>query len=322
MTLLWIAMALLMLPAIVCLLAPLRSARTLYAEQHAFEANDTAAEQNVAIFKRRLASLNAAFERGEIDTGQLAEGQLELERSLLEDTATHAVRPLKSPRAGLLAVPLIALGVTAISLFWYMEEGAEGDLALYSVQQALLDDATATAATYIARIEEQAVLQPDNPNVWAMLFPLYRDTGHETKAINALERLIALEGRLPELLAQLAQIRFFMAGRELTRDVQDLVDETLAQDPRQPTVLGLLGIHAFDAGDYEAAIDHWRRALATINDPPMAESLREGIRAAQERLKSPETELPDGLAAPLNEENRENRSEDNAAEVVSDRVSE
>ncbi|RUR39368.1 c-type cytochrome biogenesis protein CcmI [Vreelandella populi] len=321
MTFLWIAVALLMLPAIACLLAPLRSARTLYNQQQAFEASDDATEQNVAIFKRRLASLNAAFERDDIDAEQRAEGQLELERSLLEDTATHAVRPLKSPRAGRLAVPLIALGVTAISLFWYMEEGAEGDLALYGVQQALLEDATATAATYIARIEEQAVLQPDNPNVWAMLFPLYRDTGHEAKAVNALERLIALEGRLPELLAQLAQIRFFMAGRELTRGVQDLVDETLAQDPRQPTVLGLLGIHAFDTGDYEAAIDYWRRALATINDTSMAESLREGIRAAQERLNAP-AELPDGLAAPLNEESRENRAEDNATEVVSDRVSE
>lgn len=322
MTLLWIALALLMLPALACLVAPLRSARTLYAEQHAFETNDTATEQNVAIFQRRLASLNAAFERGDIDTNQLAEGRLELERSLLDDTAVHTLRPLKSPRAGRLAVPFIALGVVAISLFWYWKEGAEGDLALYEVQQALLDDASATATTYIARIEEQAALQPDNPNVWAMLFPLYRDTGHEAQAVNALERLIALEGRLPELLAQLAQLRFFMAGRELTQDVQDLVDETLAQDPRQSTVLGLLGIHAFDNGDYEAAIDHWRRALATISDTSMAESLREGIRVAQERLTSPATELPDGLAAPLKEESRDNRSEDNAAEVVIDRVSE
>lgn len=284
MTLLWVAMALVMLPAIVCLLAPLRKAGALYAEQHAFEANDTAAEQNVAIFTRRLASLEAAHRRGDINTAAFEESRLELERSLLEDTHTQAMRPLKSPRAGRLAVPLIAVGFAVLSLFWYLKEGAEGDLALYEVQQALQSDPAATADTYIARIEEQASLQPNNPNVWAMLFPLYRDTGHQEKAVDALERLIALEGRLPGLLAQLAQIRFFMANREMTAEVQYLVDETLAQDPRQPTVLGLLGIHAYDNGDFNSAIDRWRRALATVEDPNTAASLHEGIRAAQERL--------------------------------------
>ncbi len=305
MTLLWVAMALMLLPAMVCLLAPLRSARRLYDQQQAFEANDDATEQNVAIFKRRLASLNAAHERGDIDAEQRAEGQLELERSLLEDTAAHRPRPLKSARAGRLAVPVIALGITAISLFWYMQEGAVDDLTLYGVQQELLEDSSATATTYIARLEELAARQPGNPSIWATLFPLYRDTGQQAKAIHALEQLMALEGRQPEVLAQLAQIRFFMAGRELTPEVQALVDETLAQDPRQPTVLGLLGLHAFGEGDYAGAIERWRRALATANDSAMADSLREGIRVARQRL-----------------ENSNDSTEDNAAEAVTDRVSE
>ncbi|MBE0402429.1 Cytochrome c heme lyase subunit CcmH [Halomonas citrativorans] len=289
MTLLWVAMAIVMLPAIVLLLSPLRKAHALYDQQRAYEANDTSAEQNVAIFQRRLASLQAAHARGDASTAQFEEGTLELERSLLEDTATLAIRPLKPALAGRLAVPLIALSVVAISLFWYLEEGAEGDLALYGVQQELLNDPGATPDTYIRRMEEQATLQPGNANVWASLFPLYRDTGQEDKAIDALERLIALEGRLPALLAQLAQIRFFMAGREMTPAVQRLVDETLAQDPRQPTVLGLLGIHAYDNGDFNRAIGCWRRALATVEDPNTAASLREGVRVAQERLADEST---------------------------------
>ena len=133
-------------------------------------------------------------------------------------------------------------------------------------------------------MEEQAERQPDNPNVWSALFPVYRETGQMPKAVDALERLIEIEGRIPPLLAQLAQIRFFMAERELTDEVQALVDETLEQDPRQPTVLGLLGVNAFDKGDYEQAIDHWRRAIANIEDPDTVDSLREGIRVAQERM--------------------------------------
>lgn len=284
MTLLWIAIAVLLLPALWLLVAPLRNARRLHDQQHAFETNDTSAEQNVAIFKRRLTSLEAARERGDIDAERFEEDRLELERSLLEDTAFRARRPLKPAGAGRLMVPVVMVAVVVVSVLWYQQKGAEGDLVLLAVQQEVQNDPEGSLDMYIERMEEQAERQPDNPNVWSALFPVYRETGQMPQAVDALERLIEIEGRIPPLLAQLAQIRFFMAERELTEEVQALVDETLEQDPRQPTVLGLLGINAFDSGDYEQAIDHWRRAIANIEDPNTVSSLRDGIRVAQERL--------------------------------------
>ena len=284
MTLLWIAIAVLLLPALWLLVAPLRNARRLHDQQHAFETNDTSAEQNVAIFQRRLTSLEAARERGDIDAERFEEDRLELERSLLEDTAVRARRPLKPAGAGRLVVPVVMVAVVVVSVLWYQQQGAEGDLVLLAVQQEVQNDPEGSLSMYIERMEEQAERQPDNPNVWSALFPVYRETGQMPKAVDALERLIEIEGRIPPLLAQLAQIRFFMAERELTDEVQALVDETLEQDPRQPTVLGLLGVNAFDKGDYEQAIDHWRRAIANIEDPDTVDSLREGIRVAQERM--------------------------------------
>ncbi|CDG51303.1 c-type cytochrome biogenesis protein CcmI [Vreelandella titanicae] len=295
MTLLWIAIAILLLPALWLLVSPLRNARALHDQQRDFEANDTSAEQNVAIFKRRLASLEAARERGDIDAARFEEDRLELERSLLEDTAFRERRPLKGASTGRIVVPVIMLAVVAVSVIWYQQKGAEGDLVLLAVQQEVQNDPEGSLAMYIERMEEQAERQPDNPNVWSELFPLYRETGQMPKAVDALEHLIGIEGRIPPLLAQLAQIRFFMAERELTDEVQALVDETLAQDPRQPTVLGLLGINAFDNGDYEQAIDHWRRAIANIEDPNTVSSLRDGIRVAQERLGvEPEESVAEG----------------------------
>jgi len=284
MTPLWIAIALLLLPALWLLIAPMRGASTLRNQLDHFEANDTSAEQNVAIFQRRLASLEAARERGDIDDARFNEDRLELERSLLEDTATQTRRPLKTVTAGRLVVPLVMVAVVGASTFWYQQNGAEGDLTLYAIQEEVRNDPEGSMAMFLERMEAEAERQPNNPNVWSSLFPLYRDTGQPEKAADALERLIAIEGRIPPLLAQLAQLRFFMAERELTPDVQALVDETLELDPRQPTVLGLLGIHAFDNGDYETAIDRWRRAVANIEDPETAESLRDGIRVAQERM--------------------------------------
>ena len=56
MTPLWIAIALLLLPALWLLIAPMRGARVLRDQLDHFEANDTSAEQNVAIFQRRMAA--------------------------------------------------------------------------------------------------------------------------------------------------------------------------------------------------------------------------------------------------------------------------
>ncbi|MFY0989465.1 c-type cytochrome biogenesis protein CcmI [Halomonas sp. C05BenzN] len=284
MTLLWIAFAILLLPALWLLAAPLRRSRALHDAQRDFEANDRSAEQNVAIYHRRLASLEAALERGDIDQGRFEEDRLELDRSLLDDTESLKRSPLKGSATGRLAVPVMMVAVVVASVLWYQREGAEGDLTLLAVQQDVMSQPDASMEVMIERLEEQAARQPDNPNVWMSLFPLYRDAGRGDQAIHALERLIEIEGRIAPLLGQLAQIKFFVANRQLTGEVQALVDETLALDSSQPTVLGVLGIEAFDRGNYEAAIDHWRRAIAGMDDPASGEALREGIRVAQQRM--------------------------------------
>ncbi|MDZ7854395.1 MAG: c-type cytochrome biogenesis protein CcmI [Halomonas sp.] len=284
MTLLWIALAVLLLPALWLLVAPLRRADSVRAAQRDFEANDRTTEQNLAIYRRRLASLEAARERGDIDSARFEEDRLELERSLLEDTEHLERGPLKSAASGKLAVPVVMVVVVLASIVWYLQEGAEGDLTLYMVQQQVMNDPEASLPVLVERLEDQADRQPDNPNVWRALFPLYRDSGRVAEATSALERLIELEGRQPWLLAELAQIRYFAAGREMTDEVQSLVDEVLAMDSSQPTVLGMLGINAFDNGDYEVAIDRWRRAIAGMDDPNTADALRQGIRVAQQRL--------------------------------------
>ncbi|QTF92280.1 c-type cytochrome biogenesis protein CcmI [Halomonas sp. BM-2019] len=284
MTLLWIAFAVLLLPALWLLVAPLRRARAVHDAQRDYEADDRTAEQNVAIFQRRLASLEAALERGDIDQARYEEDRLELERSLLEDTENLTRAPLKASASGRLVVPILMVLVVAASVLWYQREGAEGDLALLAVQEEVQNHPEGSLEMLLERLEEQAVRQPNNPNVWASLFPVYRDLGRGREAIHALERLIEIEGRQASLVANLAQIEFFMADRQLTPRVQALVDETLELDSSQPTVLGVLGIEAFDRSDYEAAIDYWRRAIAGMSDAGTGQALREGIRIAQQRL--------------------------------------
>ncbi|WP_088743162.1 c-type cytochrome biogenesis protein CcmI [Cobetia sp. QF-1] len=284
MTLLWLAIGLLLIPAAWLLLLPLRRARGTHAAQQAFESNDGLEVENVRVYQSRLASLERGHARGDMDDAALAEGRVELERSLLEDAEAARRAPLKAAVSGRLLVPLLVVSMAVGSLYWYQLEGASGDLALTAAIEATPIHDAASFKARIARLRAEADAQPDNAKVWMALFPLYRDAGQLNEAMQALDVLIRLEGRVPALLAQMAQLKFFAAQRTLTNEVQALVDEVLAVDPRQPTVLGLLGIDAFDHSRYEQAIDYWRKAIAGMENPGAAKALREGISAARARM--------------------------------------
>ncbi|WP_251977116.1 c-type cytochrome biogenesis protein CcmI [Salinicola avicenniae] len=283
MTPLWIGIALLLALALALLWLPLRRVAGVRDALMTFEADDRNNAENVAIYRQRLAALEQALAAGEIDQTRFAEDRTELERRLLEDAGSAGRPPLKRVRAGRWLVPVAAILTVAGSLAFYLETGAQRDLALYQVVRSL---AHAPPETRIAALESEARRQGDNPKAWAELFPLYRDSGQLGRAIDVLERLIALQGRQPTLLAQLAQMKFFAAERTLTDAVQALVDETLDADPRQPTALGLLGIDAFDHARYQAAIDYWRRAMAGYDDAESGEALRQVIAVARQRLEA------------------------------------
>lgn len=284
MTLLWLAFAILLIPALWLVILPLRRAGILRQAQADYEERDGADQLNIAVHQRRLASLEAALERGEIDQERFDNDRIELERSLLDDTASQHRKPLKAASSGKLLVPVLLIGMAVAVIGWYQVQGAAGDLSLYQAQRDVLESPDGNVDTLIARLEQEASRQPGNFNVWRSLYPLYRDSGRIPEARSTLEQLIALEGHKIWLVSELAELRYFTEGRNLDGEVGELVEEVLAEEPAQPKVLGILGIDAYESGDYEQAITHWRNAIAGMNDPDAAESLRQGIKSAQQRL--------------------------------------
>ncbi|WP_445619795.1 c-type cytochrome biogenesis protein CcmI [Kushneria sp. Sum13] len=280
---LWVGLALLLGVAIMFLLLPLWRSRGLRAAQSALETRGDEVQDNVTVFRDRLADLEKELSRGEIDQARFDTRRLELERDLLADTEGQTPQGLKSTYSGwwLTAIVVVAVGVG--SLYAYHREGSTGDLELYQARQQIKQEG-GEPQQFIARFEQEAGRQPDNPNVWASLYPLYRDSQQYTKADHALTRLIDLKGRAPSLVSELAQIRFVENDRQMNDDIRALADEVLAEDPRQPTVHGLLGFADFTDGDYQGAIDHWRIAIAGSDDEGSQTALRQAMAAARARM--------------------------------------
>ena len=268
----WIGAGLLLLAALGFLLLPLLRGRRVQAEE-----DRTAL--NVALYEERLGELAAQHAAGTLTTKQFETGRADAARELLDDTEggeTH-----RSSNLGR-AVPLIAaILVPLVGCGLYLHWGASDKVQLtreFAVQPGSMEEMT-------ARLERAVQAQPESTEAWYFLARTYMSQERPADAAAAYEQLIELAGRQPELLGQWAQALYFADDRKWSAQMQQLTDEALGGDPHEVTSLGLLGIAAYEEGQFEQAIGYWERLVATLPaEDPSREAIQGGIARAREQM--------------------------------------
>ncbi|MCK9534648.1 MAG: c-type cytochrome biogenesis protein CcmI [Pseudomonas sp.] len=272
MTQFWIYSALLLLVALLLLLWPILRGRKDQAEE-----DRTAL--NIALYEEHLAELEAQHASGALSAEQLAEGRIEADRELLDDTDVG--RPKQSANLGS-ALPLIAallVPVAGLGLYFYW--GASDKVAL----TLSLAEQPKTVEEMIQRLEDTVRVQPESVDAWYFLARTYMGEQRPKEAAQAYARTIELVGRQPDLLGQWAQALYFANDNQWSADLQGLVDEALRQDPNEATSLGLIGIAAFEEGRFQAAIDAWTQLLKGLNpQDPSYQAIQTGIERARNSL--------------------------------------
>ena len=238
---------------------------------------------NVALYEERLAELDAQVAAGEISPAQREATAEEASRLLLEDTARadgkQSEKRRGSPVLLIVAAGLLPLIVTGLYMSWGNPEG----LALYRELKDSPDPSS--LEQMVDRMERITAVQPENGEAWFMLGRGYMSAQQPGRAIGAFENSLKRIGERPEILAQLAQARFFAADNKLDTEAAAALDKALQLNPDEPTALGLLGIAAFEAGEYTGAIGYWERLLAAMpQGSPGAEAIQGGIDRARARL--------------------------------------
>ncbi|MHB1122207.1 MAG: tetratricopeptide repeat protein [Ramlibacter sp.] len=92
--------------------------------------------------------------------------------------------------------------------------------------------------------------------------------------------------RDPDVWAEYAEAVGMQQGGTLAGKPMQLVDKALALDPRHAKSLDLAGSAAWEARDFAAATDHWKRLLERL--PPGSSrhgELAAAIRAAEQRAR-------------------------------------
>jgi tetratricopeptide (TPR) repeat protein len=117
---------------------------------------------------------------------------------------------------------------------------------------------TAGSAPSLARLQRaRAQVSRGDPHgdYRFLLARLYTAEERYPQAAALYAELVDLYPEDAAMIAQSAQALYLAGGRTLTPAVQALIDRAFAIDPAQVTLLGLVGMDRFQAGDYRGAVD-------------------------------------------------------------------
>lgn len=224
-----------------------------------------------------------------------------LEDGATEDDGVNDGRPGARFR-GLLLLPLVA--IVAAAVYWQL--GAAADVRIAQLLDTIDENTPRDELErVIGAIETRTAQRPDNLSYLALLGRYHMSREDFATASQIYASLAERAPEDPQALAMAAQSAFLAAGRELRPPIQRLAERALAIDPMQRTALGLLGMAAFEQGQYRGAISYWERLLAMESpDSQGAQLLQEVIASARARLDGDEAPLlaqaPDGVDSGVN----------------------
>jgi len=240
---------------------------------------------NVQAFESQVADLESDLQAERIDADQFNALKIELERNLLGDVAQQGGESAnaQATHKGLsLTAVLLSVMILVGGLGLYMKLGSSTVLQEMAAQQTLVHKLSELAPEErVALLEKETVNNPQQTDVWYALANIYFQQGRVDKTKYAYDQLLAVVGEDSVLLAEYAQILFFMNQNKVTPDVSAIAERALKVDPRNVSALGLLGINAFENGLYSKAIAAWQTALSVAPDAQGAEALQLGIERAR-----------------------------------------
>jgi cytochrome c-type biogenesis protein CcmH len=261
--------------------------------------------------KKREGSTDEDLERANLEWYQLRRQELAEEgndslaadaqlRLLEDEQVPEGIHSRQASGRGFPAWALLPV-VAVFSVAMYYQLGGAQDVLISRQLQSLDDTSTPQQMEALMQtIEKRAAQRPDNLHYIAMLGRFYMGAQDYAKAAQAYDELTLAAPEDAAGLAYAAQARYLAAGRVLDDSAKVRAEQALAIDPHQRTALGLLGMAAYEQGQYRAAIGYWQRLLAVESPGSESQRMIAGIiDSAREKLGEPVPAAAEVAATPV-----------------------
>jgi cytochrome c-type biogenesis protein CcmH len=236
------------------------------------EMEDERKEANIAVYRDQLSELESDLRNGIVSDEQYAQDREEIERRLLEDTATsQTTKTVMAPALLRNTAYLLGIGLPLIAVIFYLNVGSPKSIT-ETPQVASARGQTAapqerTQEQIAANVDKLAQRLQSNPNDaqgWTMLARSYNSMEKWSEAAGAYAKATEQSPNNADLWAEYAFATAMANGRSLEGKPMELINRALKVDPQNSKALQLAGSAAFQAKDYKKAIDYWQQILKQV----------------------------------------------------------
>ena len=161
----------------------------------------------------------------------------------------------------LLAIPFAYY--FSLERFSRVQQGEQEQIAQHN-QQLETSEENKTEAI-IGKIQDKLRQDPNSAENWIKLGDAYMQNNDFDDALVCYGNAEKIDGPKPTTQGLMAMALYLQANQQITPQVQQLLNEALAQDPKEISALSLLAAEAFKTRDYSTALDYWQQILDSGN---------------------------------------------------------
>jgi cytochrome c-type biogenesis protein CcmH len=247
-------------------------------------------QQNVIIARERMKELEGEYGRGILSEVDYEQAKRELEQALLHDVEGTVEPVTTSPATAARGTLLwVVLGVPLAAVLLYLQLGTPSAFQPQSTAapqgHAGGDTTAATMEQLVAGLAAKLQEEPENAEGWFMLGRSYMSMGRYSEAANAFKRVHELVGDDPTVMLRYADALAMAQGGQIAGEPFELIKRALLLKPDDTTGLWLAGLGYEEQGQYEQAVQHWRKLETMMQDDPAAlNEVRTLIARAEQKL--------------------------------------
>ena len=236
------------------------------------ELEDERKEANIAVYRDQLSELDSDLRNGIVSDEQYGQDREEIERRLLEDTATSkTTKTVTAPAVARNTAYLLGIGLPLVAVIFYLNVGSPNSLsetpqvASAPRQSAAPQERSQEQiAANVDKLAQKLQSNPNDPQGWTMLARSYSSMERWSDATGAYAKATEQSPNNADLWAEYAFATAMGNGRSLEGKPMELINRALKVDPQNAKALQLAGSAAFQAKDYKKAIDYWERILKQV----------------------------------------------------------
>lgn len=161
----------------------------------------------------------------------------------------------------LLAIPFAYY--FSLERFSRVQQGEQEQIAQHN-QQLETSEENKTEAI-IGKIQDKLRQDPNSAENWIKLGDAYMQNNDFDGALVCYGNAEKIDGPKPITQGLMAMALYLQANQQITPQVQQFLDEALAQDPKEVSALSLLAAEAFKTRDYSTALGYWQQILDSGN---------------------------------------------------------